>query len=87
MGHRPVSRMDALLEELCTTHGWCLRDEDRARLIDAGVQDRDSIIDAIIAAEFGDADVDEDKRVWLAPVVDDWLFDPQGRGTASGLPL
>jgi hypothetical protein len=71
--------MDALLEDLCTTYGWCLRPEDRRVLIAAGSQDRETVTDSIIRAEFGEAGVrDADKRDFLAPIVDDWLFDPTG---------
>ena len=42
--------MDALLEELCTKHGWCLRDEDRHALIAGGPQDRGAIIQAHASA-------------------------------------
>ena len=88
MGYRPVSRMDALLEQLCIEHGWCLRPEDREALIAAGSTDREAIIDSVIRAELGDSALsDGAKRVWLSPIVDDWLFDPVGRGARSGLPL
>ena len=84
MGRRPVNRMDALLDELCTKYGWCLRQEDWNALIDGAHQDRDAITAAIIHAEFGTDD--DERRAWLTPLVDDWLFDPAGRGARSGLP-
>jgi hypothetical protein len=87
MGYQPTSRTDALLEELCTKYGWCLRAEDRHALVVAAPQHRETITDSIIRAEFGDADVrDADKRAFLMPIVDDWLFDPTGRGARSQLP-
>ena len=78
--------MDALLEELCTKYGWCLEPDDRDRLLqsDGGV---DAIADDIVAGELGDAGLcDRKTRSWLTSLIDDWLFDPSGRGAASGLP-
>ncbi len=76
MGYRPTTRMDALLEGLCTKHGCCLREEDRSVLIAARSQDSEAITDSIIRAEFGESQLrDETRRAWLRPIVDDWLFD------------
>jgi len=87
MGYRPPNRTDALLVELCTKYGWCLPPEDQHALIAAAPQDRETITDAIIRAEFGEDCVrDEDKRTFLRPVIDDWLFDASGRGARSRLP-
>jgi hypothetical protein len=93
-GSRPIvdplaatNRMNALLRELCE-YGWCLSLEDSGALEDAGPQDRETVIDAIIRAECGEDELrDEDTRAFLRPIVDDWLFDPTGRGARSGLPL
>jgi hypothetical protein len=80
--------MDALLEELCVSHGWCLREEDRVELIAHCSRDRDAIADAIVRAEFGETGLGDDaRRASLLVLVDDWLFDPDGRGARSGLPL
>jgi hypothetical protein len=73
-----------LLDELCTTHGWCLSEEHRNTLVAGAHDDRDTIAAAIVQAEFGQADAE--REAWLAPIVDDWLFDPAGRGARSGLP-
>jgi hypothetical protein len=76
--------MDALLEELCTKYGWCLKPEDRDALVAAGLQDREEIADSIIRAEFGEAGVqNKSTRAFLMPIVDDWLFDSAGRGARS----
>jgi len=88
MGERPASRMQALLDELCVKHGWCLKPDDRAALVATRARDRDDIVDAIIRAEHGEAHALERATPrWLAALVDDWLFDPRGRGAVSGLPL
>ena len=88
VGYRPKNRMDALLNELCVTHGWWLSPQDKVALIAAEPRDREALVDSIIRAEFGDSDVrSEDKRAYLMPIVNDWLFDPAGSGARSGLPL
>jgi hypothetical protein len=87
VGDRPASRTDALLEQLCTQYGWCLPKDDWTALLADTPHDREAVIDAIIRAEFGEAATrDKDRRAWLTPIVNDWLFDPDGRGARSGLP-
>ncbi len=79
--------MDALLEELCTKYGWCLEPDDRDSLLQSDTGDADAIADAIVAGELGNAGLcDHRTRSWLTSLIDDWLFDPSGRGAASGLP-
>jgi hypothetical protein len=79
--------MDALLDELCVKYGWCLGPDDRAGLLQADAPDAEAIADAIVDGELGDADVcDAKTRRWLIAMIDDWLFDPSGRGAGSGLP-
>ena len=79
--------MDALLEELCARYGWCLRPENHGDVLAAGAQGRGAIIDSIIRAEFGDVGLDDaQQRERLGSIVDDWLYDPDGRGARSGLP-
>ena len=57
-------------------------------LIAAGAQDLDTVVESIIRAEFGESGLsDAERRMWLTSIVDDWLFDPAGRGARSGLPL
>jgi|LNFM01.1.fsa_nt_gb hypothetical protein len=79
--------MDALLVELCIKHGWCLTPADHDALVMGGTGGSESIVRQILAAEFGeDHIVDGRTRMWLEGLVDDWLFDPHGRGAGSGLP-
>ena len=79
--------MDALLEELCVGYGWCLEPNDY-HASEVEVVDRETVIDAILHAEYGDSRAaDRATRRWLAALADDWLFDPRGRGASSGLPL
>ena len=80
--------MQALLDELCVKHGWCLNPDDQAALVAKRARDHDEVVDAIIRAEYGETHaLERETRQWLAALVDDWLFDPRGRGAASGLPL
>lgn len=44
------------------------------------------MVDAVLSAEGLDpTSCDRATRVVLAKAVDDWLFDPQGRGARSGM--
>jgi hypothetical protein len=79
--------MDALLMELCVTHGWCLEPADHEALLAVDARDSDVITDEIIRAEMGeDYVVDGPTRDWLKALVDDWLVDPHGRGASLGPP-
>ena len=83
MGQRLKPRMDALLVELCVRHGWCLKPSDHDALLVVDGRDSDVITDEIIRAEMGeDYVVDRPTRAWLKALVDDWLFDPHGRGAS-----
>jgi hypothetical protein len=84
VGSRPASRRAALLDELCRDLGYC-NDLPAESLAGAGCAEE--IIDSVLVAEGLDpATCDRATRATLAKVVDDWLFDPQGRGVQSGLP-
>jgi hypothetical protein len=84
MGSRPESRRAALLHELCARHGYC-NDLDADSFTDA--RDVDAVVDAVLVAEGLDpATCERATRAPLAEAVNDWLFDPQGRGVRSGLP-
>jgi hypothetical protein len=80
--------VDALLYELCVEYGWCMSLEGSRAVQATDPRDRSAIADAIIRGEFGESGLqDADTRAFLMPIVDDWLFDPSGRGARSGLPL
>jgi hypothetical protein len=86
VGHRPKSLREALLHELCTKLGYCnsLTVDD----LTAGL-DVDEIVRMVFVAEGMDPDASmlrEDLREPVAQIVDDWLFDPNGRGRRSRLP-
>jgi hypothetical protein len=74
--------VEALLLELCTEHGWCGALRELETISD--LRDERSVVDAILAAE-GSEVADVKTRAWLGERVRDWLFDPDGRGSRSGL--
>ena len=82
------SRTNALLWEVCVKYGWCdvrFQAEAFHRLVESGAN-VDALVDAILLAE--GAELDHPHRgQYLRRLVDDWLFDPEGRGAHSGLPL
>jgi hypothetical protein len=83
-----LSRTNALLWEICTKYGWCdvrFQAEAFYEVVASG-GGADAVVDAILRAE--GAQLDHPHRdLYLQHVVEDWLFDPQGRGARSGLPL
>ena len=89
MGYKPVTRVDALLGELCVKYGYCLPPDDQAALIAEPPQDVDAFVDAVLLAEGHDNPSlcnDETRRA-LGELVRDWLFDEgRGKGSKSGLP-
>ena len=46
--------MEALMVELCVTHGWCLKASDQDALLGVVASDSDVITDKIIQAELGE---------------------------------
>lgn len=86
--HPELSRTNALLWEICTKYGWCdvrFQAEAFCELVRSGA-DADTVVDAILRAEGAELDHPHRDR-YLQRVVEDWLFDPQGRGAHSGMPL
>lgn len=85
MGHRPKSRREALLDELCVKQGYCssgFTEDDLSYDLSA-----EEIIDKVLGAEGNNPTMidGKDKEV-LVRMVKDWMFDPGGRGMRSGLP-
>lgn len=80
------SRTNALLWELCVKYGWCdVRYQAEAfhRLVESGAAVA-TLVDAILLAE--GAQLDHPARSeYLERLVEDWLFDPAGRGARSNL--
>lgn len=55
------------------------------QLVSSGA-DAGALVDLILVAEGAGLDHPHRER-YLVRIVEDWLFDPQGRGARSGLPL
>jgi hypothetical protein len=84
VGYRPKSRREALLYELCAHSGYCstvLTVDDLADELGA-----DQIAEMVLRGEGLDPVIDGKQRDQVARTVEDWLFDPRGRGAMSGLP-
>lgn len=89
MGHPGASRTNSLLTQICTERGWCLP-PGSDELVRATIADGPAaVIDILIRTEMGIDPVmcDSATRRWLSEKVEDWLFDPVGRGACSGLPI
>jgi len=88
VGSKPVTRVEALLEELCLRYGYCLPREKRDAILAELPVDAQAFVEAVLVAEGRDPSlVDEPHRKALAEVVEQWLSDsPTGKGSRSGLP-
>jgi hypothetical protein len=84
MGFRPKTRREALLYELCASYGYC---NDLGASALTNIDSANEIVQAILVAEDLDpVTCDRKTEAQLLQVVNDWLFDPHGRGAKSGLP-
>ena len=81
----PASRREALLGELCVGVGFCdtgLTPDELADPIEAS-----EILELVLNGEGLDpATTRSALRESIRRLIDDWLFDPDGRGASSGLP-
>jgi hypothetical protein len=85
MGYRPKSRREALLHELCARGGYCTTGLTVDDLIDE--LSSDEITEMVLQGEGLDpATTDRKQSAAVLGIVQDWLFDPRGRGARSGLP-
>jgi hypothetical protein len=85
VGWAPRTRREALLYELCSHHGYFGIGLSADELVD-GLTAED-IADIVLRREGLNPAIDRRQRQRLIAIVEDWLFDPQGRGASSGLPL
>ena len=86
VGIRPTSRREALLQEVCAKSGFC-NGVDADDLVEG--LGRDEIVRMVFVAEGFQPDSAMWQRTLREPMermVDDWLFNPNGRGAKSGLP-
>jgi hypothetical protein len=89
VGYPNPTRLNSLLSEICVERGWCLSPEAH-NLVERAIPDGvDAVVDTIITSELEIDPVlcDKATRRWLRNKIDDWLFDPRGRGASSGLAL
>jgi hypothetical protein len=93
MGSKPTTRVEALLDDLCLTYGYCLPPDHYEALLADPPQDVEALVYAVLVAE-GEIPEGHDPRLVnkrtrreVGDVVRDWLFDEgRGKGTKSGLP-
>ena len=89
MGYPNATRMNSLLSQIFVERGWCLPPNEEGRVRRAIPNGINAVADTIIRTELEIELIlcDKDTRRWLQGKVNDWLFDPRGRGASSGLPL
>lgn len=86
---KPKSLVEAALDELCVTYGYCISREQRDAIIADLPDEADAFLDAVLRADGYEHPelLDRHDRAPLMDVVRAWLFDDgQGRGAKSGLP-
>jgi hypothetical protein len=78
-----------LLTEICREWGYCLPPGSDDRIREVMPESADAVVDLIIRIELQiePAMAAKDTHRYLRGKVVDWLFDPHGRGVASGLPI
>ena len=85
MGPAPSTVRAAMMADVCHKLGFCDLDPDD--ITDA--MSRDEIVRMIFVADGLSGDSWRWERSWregVEQIVDDWLFDPRGRGARSRLP-
>lgn len=89
MAYPDATRVHSLLSEICREWGYCLPPGSDERIRGAIPEGAEAVVDLIIRIELGIEPVmaAKDTHRCLRDKVVDWLFNPHGRGAASGLPL
>jgi hypothetical protein len=54
VGSKPTTRLEALLDELCATYGYCLPSDQEAAILADPPQDLDAFVDAVLLADGDD---------------------------------
>ena len=83
MGYRPNTQREALLQELKGRHGYVVNPLTPG---DLATGSRDDIARRVLRIEGLDPVLDSKQYDEVCEIVNDWLFDPRGRGARSGLP-
>ena len=87
MASKHGSRRAACREELCVRLGYCGGDDRWSVESDLDGETADAVVDSVLRVEGRDPmTADSRQRAEIKAVVEDWLFDPHGRGERSGLP-
>jgi hypothetical protein len=87
VGNKPTTRIDCIFGELIIRYGWGMWG-DSSRLRGEPPDDVEQFIDELLLID-GRSPIRasrEDRR-FLRGIVNDWIFEPSGRGVKSGLPL
>lgn len=87
MGYKPTTRIDGIFDDLIVTYGWGMYG-DSSPLRRNPPETLDQFVDELLRIDgrIPEVALREDRR-FLESVVNDWIFDPFGRGAKSGLPL
>ena len=86
----PPTRVLTALREICREFGFCdVLVDEQVEQIDPATQGASEITDLILRAEGVERPeyYDKEMRLKVEQVLDDWLFDPHGRGATSEQPL
>lgn len=89
MAYPGATRVHSLLSEICREWGYCLPPGSDNQIRSAIPEGADAIVDLIIRIELGIEPIMAAKNThrYLRGKVIEWLFDPHGRGVASGLQI
>lgn len=84
MGFRPRTRREALLYELKARHGYFVNPMSADDLSE--MASPHEIAERVLQIEGLDPALDSKNYDEVRRVIEDWMFDPNGRGARSGLP-
>lgn len=83
----PTTRRAACREEVCVRLGYCGGDGRWSDEEDFAGETPDEVVDSVLAVEGLDSSVvPSGQHSQLRELIVAWLFDPHGKGEASGLP-
>ncbi len=87
MGDKPRTLIDGIFDDLIVRYGWGMYG-DSSELRRNPPETVDRFVDQLLAIDgrLPDLVTRADLRL-LRETVNDWVFDPSGRGEKSGLPL
>jgi hypothetical protein len=87
VGYKPVSRIDGIFDDLIVRYGWGMYGDSSVLRADPP-NELDAFVDELLRIDGRDpALASKQDRRFLREIVNDWVFDPHGRGAKSGLPV